>query len=104
MKISNNLGPQINGLDAAKTKSTEDINSSINRSIDAKPELGSSAKVNLSERAHLMQKAKEIASSDTVDEAKVARLQALIDAGEYNVDAQAVADRLVDEHLLFPSE
>lgn len=62
--------------------------------------LGDTTKVNLSERALAMQKAKAIASNDDIDEAKVARFQALIDAGKYNVDAEKIADRLVDEHLL----
>jgi flagellar biosynthesis anti-sigma factor FlgM len=63
---------------------------------------GGSTKVDLSDRAQMMQKAKEIASQNTVDEAKVARLQKLIDEGKYKTDAGAISDRLVDEHLLFP--
>jgi flagellar biosynthesis anti-sigma factor FlgM len=51
----------------------------------------------------MMQKAKDIASQPmTVDEAKVARLQKLIDEGKYKVDSQSIADRLVDEHLAIP--
>lgn len=63
--------------------------------------LGSSAKVDLSTRAQDIKKAKDIASKglDTVDEAKVAKFQALIDSGKYKVDAKRVADKLVDEHL-----
>jgi negative regulator of flagellin synthesis FlgM len=37
-----------------------------------------------------------------VDEAKVSRLQKLIDEGKYHVDADAIADRLVDSHLEIP--
>lgn len=48
----------------------------------------------------MMAKAKEIAGQPmSVDEAKVARLQKMIDEGKYKVDADSVADRLVDEHL-----
>jgi negative regulator of flagellin synthesis FlgM len=63
---------------------------------------GNSSKVDLSSRAQDIRKAKELATpkAGDIDEAKVARLQKLIDAGKYNVDAEAVADRLVDEHLL----
>lgn len=61
--------------------------------------LGGSSKVNVSPEAQAFQKAKAIASKDTVDEAKVARIQKLIDEGKYKVDSAAVADRLVDEHL-----
>jgi flagellar biosynthesis anti-sigma factor FlgM len=67
---------------------------------DALGSLGSASKVEVSEQAQRLQKAKEIAKNDSVDEAKVARLQALIDAGKYKTDAEAIADRLVDEHLL----
>lgn len=58
------------------------------------------AEVNVSPRAKNIQKATEIAKQDTVDEAKIARLQQLIDKGEYKVDAEAVADRLLNEHLM----
>jgi negative regulator of flagellin synthesis FlgM len=61
-----------------------------------------SSKVDLSDRAQMMAKAKEIASAETIDEAKVARLQKLIDEGKYQTDAGAIADRLVDEHMQFP--
>lgn len=58
------------------------------------------AEVNVSPRAKNIQKATEIAKQDNVDEAKIARLQQLIDKGEYKVDAEAVADRLLNEHLM----
>ncbi len=62
--------------------------------------LSSSAKVDVSPRAQEMKRVKEMATpSSGVDEAKVARLQALIDSGQYKVDARAIADKLVDEHM-----
>ncbi len=61
------------------------------------------AEVNVSARAKNIQKATEIAKQDNVDEAKVARLQKLIDGGEYKVDADAVAERLLSEHLMTSS-
>jgi flagellar biosynthesis anti-sigma factor FlgM len=62
-----------------------------------------SARVDVSDRAQHMQKAKELASGgDDIDEAKVARLQKMIDDGNYKVDADAVADRLIDTHMQFP--
>ena len=60
------------------------------------------AKVNVSGRAQAMQKAKEIAGDQSIDEAKVARLQKMIDAGEYQMDSKAIADKMVDAHMLFP--
>jgi len=61
----------------------------------------SSTRVNLSERAQQMSKAKEIASKPSFNSEKVARLQNMIDKGTYKVDSAAVADRLVDNHLIF---
>ena len=59
-----------------------------------------SAKIEMSKDALAMQKAKAIATQPENNDAKVARLQKLIDAGEYKVDSEAVADKLVNEHLL----
>jgi flagellar biosynthesis anti-sigma factor FlgM len=61
------------------------------------------AHVNVSERAKNIQRATEIAKQDTVDEAKVARLQKMIDNGEYKVDADQVAEKLLNEHLMTSS-
>lgn len=108
MKVTNNrIGSSSLGkMDAAKT----DAASALSKDVKAKgatvggnEQIKDSANVNVSERAQMMQKAKEIAGRpDTIDEAKVARLQKLIDEGKYNVDASAIADRLVDEHLNIP--
>lgn len=66
-------------------------------------EMMDATRLQLSPQARQINKAKEIASQDSVDEAKIARLQKMIDSGEYKVDAEAVADKLVNEHLLLPS-
>ncbi len=66
-------------------------------------EMMDATKINVSPQARQINKAKEIASQDSVDEAKVARLQKLIDSGDYKMDAEAIADKLVNEHLLLPS-
>ena len=59
-----------------------------------------SAKVDLSDRARDVKRAKSLATpDDSIDEAKVARLQKLIDEGKYKVDADAIADRLLDEQM-----
>lgn len=108
MKVSNTrIGGTTPGLDTgrtgkadAATASNKDVKTNSATSREA---IKSSANVNVSDRAQMMQKAKDIASRpDTVDEAKVARLQKLIDEGKYKVDADAIADRLVDEHLSIP--
>lgn len=91
----------------AKTAKTDaakigNVDAKATGGLKSKDVLKGSANVNVSERAQMMQKAKDIASADTIDEAKVARLQKLIDDGKYKVDAGKIADRLVDEHLEIP--
>jgi negative regulator of flagellin synthesis FlgM len=74
-------------------------------SAKSKPGVGGldktdSARVELSQRAQDIKKAKELATpSGDIDEAKVARLQKMIDEGKYKIDAEAIADRLLDEHM-----
>lgn len=108
MKVSNqNLNPGLKGLENTKNDvkvgSGKEKSDSAKASAASSSEILASAEVQLSPRAQSMAKAKEIASAETVDSEKVARLQKLIDAGEYKVDASAIADRMVDEHLLMPS-
>lgn len=63
-------------------------------------ETGVSEKVAISGRAKEAAQAKEIAKNAAdVDEARVAKLKAAIRNGTYEVDADKIADRLVDEHL-----
>lgn len=104
MKINNSRGPQLSSIDAAKNRELDALNGERKATEGAK-DFGGSAKVQLSERAQLMQRAKDIASqSEDVNEAKISRLQKLIDEGKYQVNASAIADKMVDEHMLFPSE
>ena len=100
MKVGNKVNPAIQNLGNAATdklnlKSKKDPMSQAEKLDHMK----SSSKVDLSDRAQMMNQAKNIASQESVDEAKVARLQKLIDEGRYNVDASKIADGLVDEHL-----
>ena len=62
-----------------------------------------SAQVSLSQQAQRIKQATDIAKDDSINEAKVAALQSMIDSGKYKVDSAAVADRLVDEHLKMPT-
>jgi len=107
MKISNNnIGNAAGNIDTGKAGKAEAAG--LKRDIQAgglsnKNALKEAANVNVSERAQMMAKAKEIASMPmSVDEAKVARLQKMIDEGKYKVDAESIADRLVEEHLTIP--
>ena len=107
MKVTNSKVGAGNGkLDSAKTGKAEGAQG-LRKDMKAGGPLSAKdvkdgSKVDVSERAQMMQKAKDIASDTSVDEAKVARLQKMIDEGKYSVDADKIADRLVDEHLLIP--
>ncbi|MGZ3689357.1 MAG: flagellar biosynthesis anti-sigma factor FlgM [Bdellovibrionota bacterium] len=66
--------------------------SHVHRESDAKPEI--------SAKAHEFAAAKAAASAaPDVREDRVADLKRRIASGNYNVDADAIADRMVDEHL-----
>lgn len=57
-------------------------------------------KVAISGKAKDAARAKEIAmSAPDTDESRIAKLKAVIDGGNYKIDADQIADRLVDEHL-----
>jgi negative regulator of flagellin synthesis FlgM len=59
-----------------------------------------SVNAEISTKARDMAKAKQIASdSSDVREAKIAELREKIQNKTYNVSADAIADRLVDDHL-----
>ena len=99
MKISNQGGKSTGSVGSATPTKVESKKSGKASSTESPK---GSARVDVSDRAQQMQKAKSIASDNGIDEAKVARLQKLIDEGKYKVDADAVADRMVDTALLFP--
>jgi negative regulator of flagellin synthesis FlgM len=106
MKVTNNkIGPGTSPLDTSKTGKADGnkaVNPNLNTRAQEANSKGKTENVNVSERAQMMQKAKDIASNGDIDEAKVARLQKLIDEGKYKTDAKAIADKLVDEHLSIP--
>jgi negative regulator of flagellin synthesis FlgM len=101
---ANNDISNLSKLDSSRTdkvnlKSKEDSikSNSANRASD----IESAVRFDLSPRAQDMKKIKEIATAaPDVDEAKVARLQKLIDEGKYKIDADAIADKMVDEQLM----
>jgi negative regulator of flagellin synthesis FlgM len=110
MKISNKAGganspsSSVDGkLDVKGKIGADGVKESSKKSVGASA-LGDSSKVEVSDRAQTLKKARELATPDnSIDEAKVARLQKLIDKGEYSVDASAIADKMVDEHMMLPS-
>lgn len=100
MKVGNKINPSVQNLNNA---ATDKLNLKSKQSslspAEKMDQIKDASHVDVSSRAQMMNKAKQIASEDTVDEAKVARIQKLIDEGRYNMDASKIADRLVDEHL-----
>jgi negative regulator of flagellin synthesis FlgM len=59
-----------------------------------------SAKAEISERARDLARAKSVAgSTPDVREEKIAELKRRIASGNYSVDSDKVADRMVDDHL-----
>ncbi len=104
MKISNKTPNPMQQAEIAKSTKLGGAEAAL-EGKKSKPSVGvaDSTRVDLSPRAQEMAKAKELATpSNDIDEAKVARLQALIDSGKYKIDASAIADRLVDEHTKMP--
>jgi negative regulator of flagellin synthesis FlgM len=105
MKITHNkVGTNLNTSDAGKADKTDKAKASggganANAAALQDADLGAS-KVDLSPRAQDMKKIKEAAmAAPDINEEKVARLQKLIDNGEYKVAAKDIADKMVDEEL-----
>jgi len=106
MKITHNkVGQNLNTSDAKATDKSGGVkkNSSSSSSSSNAPvaENGQATKVELSTRAQDIKKIKELAKdSPDVDMDKVEKFKKLIAEGKYKVDSKAVADRMVDEHLM----
>ncbi|NUN05959.1 MAG: flagellar biosynthesis anti-sigma factor FlgM [Bdellovibrio sp.] len=109
MKITHNkVGQNLNLTDSAKSDRADGIKNKAGgaaaNKLDAltSSSLGESSKVELSPKALEAKRIKELAlAAPDVDEAKVAKFRQLIDEGKYKVDAKAIADKMVDEHLEF---
>lgn len=104
MKVSGKSPSPMQTAESAKLAKTDGAERKSAKSTVSAADLGGSSKVDLSDRARDVAKAKSLATpSDSIDEAKVARLQKMIDQGNYKVDAEAIADRLLDEHMKMPT-
>ena len=114
MKITHNkVGQNLNLSDALRTDKSKEKSAVENIGADKKTSEAKdvkdlvsagkfdAVKLDLSERAQDIRKAKEMAqASPDVDMDKVDKFRKLIDEGKYKVDAKAVADRMVSEGLL----
>ena len=105
MKVTNQTQNQLQNVAAKKSDKTKGAGGDLNKLPSAGAEALGSAEVAMSPKARDLKKIKDVAmkSSPDIDEAKVAKYQKLIDSGNYKVDAEALADRLVDEHLKMSS-
>ena len=108
MKVSNKPSGAMQNAEALKTRtvgaeSILEAKKGKSSTVES-GEMAKSARVDVSTRAQDIRKAKELATPNNgVDDAKVARLQALIDKGEYKVNADAIAERMLDEHMKMPT-
>lgn len=103
MKITHNkVGQNLNISDTSKADKSGGIGAGAGKDLGKTLEEMGASKVDLSPRAQEMKKIKETAlAAPDINEEKVARLQKLIDAGEYKVDAKDIADKMVDEQLMW---
>lgn len=105
MKVSNKLPSAMQNAENAQAAKSSKLGNAAaaleGQKSRGAANAGDSVRVELSPQAQEIKKAKELATPnmDSVDDAKVARLQKLIDEGKYKVNAEAIADRLLDEHL-----
>src|SRR5688572_23692169 len=102
MKITHNkVGQNLNLTDDMKSSKSDRKSKAENNITRSSPGLDADAtKVELSPRAQEAKRIKDLAmAAPDVNMEKVDRLRKLIDEGKYKVDAQAVASRMVDEHL-----
>lgn len=108
MKITHNkVGQNLNLVDtnkadrsdAAKASKLQNSKASLLEASGASAQNGAT-KVDVSDRALEAKRIKELAmSAPDVDMAKVEKFRNMIDSGNYKVDARAVADKMVDDHL-----
>ncbi len=109
MRITHNkVGQNLNLRDSGKAEGGKETGKAGAAGANPLETLGNSkadgavdaSRVQLSQRAQDMKRAKEIATaSPDINEARVAELQKLIDAGKYKVDAKDIADKMVDEQM-----
>ena len=107
MKITHNkVGQNLNVRDNSKAEKTD--KTGVASAVDVKDlkgkgveDLGAGSeatKVNLSSRAQDIKRVKDLAmAAPEINEEKVARLQKLVDDGNYKVDAKEIAGKMVDE-------
>jgi len=109
MRVSQTGSNPIPGVDtgsaqeahgARRTEKNEKTGGAKKAERPSAADIASGAQADISPRAKDLSHAKQVASdAPDVREEKIAELRRRIDAGKYNVNADAIADRMVDEHV-----
>lgn len=106
MRVNQSTSNQVQGSESAAPKKTEKTEKSGAAKKAEKTHGGERANVSNDANTEISSRAKEMASAKAAAtdapetrEEKIAALKARIAAGKYNVDSDAVADRMVDDHL-----
>lgn len=102
MKINPNVAAGSSGIQSSDAKKIEKTKvSGYEKSENvAAANKNQSANAEISSKAKDMAKAKQLAvESPDVREAKIAELKERIQNKKYNVGADAIADKLVDDHI-----
>lgn len=103
MKVNQSTSSPVQGSEAKSAKAAGKAQAAkgTDKAAPAKePRDPSAVKAELSDRAREMATAKAAATNaPDVREEKIAALKARIAAGKYEVDNNAVADRMVDDHV-----
>jgi len=106
MKINSNVTAGSSGIQSLESKKTDKASNASKLASGEKSEnvatslRSDSANTDISSKAKDMAKAKQIAAdAPDVREAKIAALKEQIQNKKYNVGADAIADKLVDDHM-----
>lgn len=100
MKVDQSTISAGNTAALKKTQDKVTLTSKNAKAANTSNAIGDSVKVSISDRAHEIAKAKDIAmATSDVRADKVRELKEKIQSGKYKVDASAVADRMVNEAL-----
>lgn len=103
MKVTNNTPSHlaIGQKNVEATKQAQDTAAKLgkNKAGEAR-DTGNSANVEISDNARLMRKATEVVQgAPDIRQEKVAALKKAIQEGTYRVDADKVAEKVIEEHL-----
>ena len=101
MRVNPSTSNPVQSGDVASTSKTERADKSQKaKKGEVSPGASESVRAEISSKAKDLAKSKAVAeSAPDVREDKVAELKKRIEGGKYKVDADAIANKLVDEHL-----